>query len=467
MEETDESIVGVEEDEEDFRSYCEDEDVWKETEGVVKEEVNEFSVKMFFKGISLAEFGDSFFGFSGIGVVMEGSANSLVIQVQKKLDFYVDESVVDYLALMDGLTAAMQNKIRTVYALADSPLLYDQFPCKGGHARKKGSKQLSHGVQQLELEVAEPLAFVSSARVEACCPSKTENSLLLPLTPTFTDMNFWQIMYKKKLDNPLLLALRERILELAHNLEEFVLKLTPSINLLRPLQLAQILSSTVFLQVFRNGIYCPYRNCSILLDPRECLSAGASSSTQSDNSCVECPVCRRFICVECGVPWHSSTSCEEYQNLPLEERDATDITLHLLAQNKRWKPYQQCTRMIELTQGTFLFAALESSNRPVYQGLSLNGNLVGMLKNRVAGKWPFMLRWSLGVGTLFVQWACETFNSLPMIMDAYSDQERSHRALIKRFLAGGFSLSDHHPSPLCTDSYVDTMKDLHQLPWFQ
>ncbi|MBA0598213.1 hypothetical protein Gorai_007987 [Gossypium raimondii] len=174
MEETDESIVGVEEDEEDFRSYCEDEDVWKETEGVVKEEVNEFSVKMFFKGISLAEFGDSFFGFSGIGVVMEGSANSPVIQVQKKLDFYLDESVVDYLALMDGLTAAMQNKIRTVYAFADSPLLYDQ------------------------------------------------------------------IMYKKKLGNPLLLALRERILELAHNLEEFVLKLTPSINLLRPLQLAQV-----------------------------------------------------------------------------------------------------------------------------------------------------------------------------------------------------------------------------------
>lgn len=56
----------------------------------------------------------------------------------------------------------------------------------------------------------------------------------------FTDVNFWQIMYKKKLDNPLLLALRERILELAHNLEEFVLKLTPSINLLRPLQLAQV-----------------------------------------------------------------------------------------------------------------------------------------------------------------------------------------------------------------------------------
>lgn len=68
------------------------------------------------------------------------------------------------------------------------------------------------------------------------------------------------------------------------------------------------------------------------------------------------------------------------------------------------------------------------------------------------------------------QWAWETFNSLPMLMDAYSDQERSQLALIQRFLAGGFSLSDHHPyqsPPRCTDSYVDAMKDLHQLPWLE
>lgn len=69
------------------------------------------------------------------------------------------------------------------------------------------------------------------------------------------------------------------------------------------------------------------------------------------------------------------------------------------------------------------------------------------------------------------QWAWETFDSIPMIMDAYSDQERSQLALIQRFLAGGFSLSDHNPyqSPPrnCTDSYMDSIKDLHQLPWLE
>ncbi|KAK2966359.1 hypothetical protein RJ640_021503 [Escallonia rubra] len=70
----------------------------------------------------------------------------------------------------------------------------------------------------------------------------------------------------------------------------------------------------------------------------------------------------------------------------------------------------------------------------------------------------------------FEQWAWESFGSLSTMMDAYSEQERSQLALIQRFLSGGFGLSDHHPHqspPRCTDSYVDAMKDLHQLPWLE
>lgn len=59
-----------------------------------------------------------------------------------------------------------------------------------------------------------------------------------------------------------------------------------------------------------------------------------------------------------------------------------------------------------------------------------------------------------------------------MIMGAYSDQEQSQLALIQQFLASGsFSLGDHNnpyqSPPYCTDSYVDPMKDLHQLPWLE
>lgn len=99
--------------------------------------------------------------------------------------------------------------------------------------------------------------------------------------------------------------------------------------------------------------YCPYSNCSALLDPSECFSTRASLSSRLESSCVECTFCERFICVECGVPWHSSMSCEEYRNLLVEERDVGDLPLHRLAENQRWRRCQQCQRMIEHTHGCY------------------------------------------------------------------------------------------------------------------
>ena len=49
-----------------------------------------------------------------------------MIQVQKKLDFYAQDSVANYLALLDGLTVALENNLRSVVAVTDSELLYNQ-----------------------------------------------------------------------------------------------------------------------------------------------------------------------------------------------------------------------------------------------------------------------------------------------------------------------------------------------------
>lgn len=120
-----------EEDEEEFSSCFEDDDVWRDTEEALDEDLNnyildEFSVKLFFKGSSLNETGESTTGISGIGVVMERATGFPAIQVQKKLDFYVEESVANYLALMDGIVAAVAKNIRHVYAFTDSEDLRGQ-----------------------------------------------------------------------------------------------------------------------------------------------------------------------------------------------------------------------------------------------------------------------------------------------------------------------------------------------------
>jgi len=115
--------------EDDFRSCCGDEEEWEDTEesftaGVAKGELDETSVRLFFKGVSSPEAeGEK---LSGIGVVMERSPGVPVLKVQKKLDFYVEELVADHLALMDGLLVALQNGIRKIFAFTNSEKLYFQ-----------------------------------------------------------------------------------------------------------------------------------------------------------------------------------------------------------------------------------------------------------------------------------------------------------------------------------------------------
>lgn len=120
--------LNITDDEDEFQSCCEDENEIEEKEESVEDSkkdcLDEFSVKMFFKGVSIAVLEDS--GFSGIGVFMERSAEFPIIQVQKKLDFYVEESVADYLALMDGLSEALQNDVRRVQAFTHSEVLFNQ-----------------------------------------------------------------------------------------------------------------------------------------------------------------------------------------------------------------------------------------------------------------------------------------------------------------------------------------------------
>ena len=131
--------------EEEFRSCCEDEE-WQDTEECLaefssseeedidddddevssNEEDDEFSLRMFFKGVSLSENGGLGSKASGIGVVMETSAGDSILQVQKKLDFYVMDLVAEHLALLDGLIEAQRNGVQRIVGFTDSEAVYHQ-----------------------------------------------------------------------------------------------------------------------------------------------------------------------------------------------------------------------------------------------------------------------------------------------------------------------------------------------------
>lgn len=116
--------------EEEFRSCCTEDEEWQDTEESLAEgameELDEFSLRMFFKGVSVSKASGLGSRVSGIGVVMERSSGVPILKVQKKLDFYVEELVAEHLALLDGLLVAQQNGVRKIYAFTDSESLYFQ-----------------------------------------------------------------------------------------------------------------------------------------------------------------------------------------------------------------------------------------------------------------------------------------------------------------------------------------------------
>ncbi|KAL9147680.1 hypothetical protein ABFS82_13G188400 [Erythranthe guttata] len=502
----------VEEEDEDFISCCCDyEDELEEREEECSDidsdcDLDEHFAKMYFKGVSVTGPGDSGTRISGVGVVMERSCNNASpIRVQKKLDFYVEELVADYLALLDGLSVAVQNDISQVFAFTDSEILHNQIIQDDEVAesplllalKQRIMEQASEMetfvlklVPSVDLQKALHLAQVAVGIVSLptegdeitetcsiCCDEKL-SSMMLTIKCSHKFCSHCMKTYVEGKLHSTQVPIKCPQLKCKYSISasecRSFLPVSSYESLERALAEANILKS--------NSIYCPYPSCSVLFDPKECLlSARASSSSHSDNCCVECPVCQGFVCVDCGVPWHCSMTCQEYRNIPLEERDASDLTLHRLAQNKRWRRCQQCRSMIELAHGCYHMTC-RCGHEFCY---SCGAEYVEGQQTCQCAFWDeeYSEEYTEELGSYhptqqLEQWSWDSFESLPMMtMDAYSEQERSQLALIQRFLSGGFSLTDHHnpygedhdrSSPQsCTDSYAEAMKDLHQLPWLE
>lgn len=480
-------FIHSDEEEEEFRSCMAEEDDLRDPEESVedgsKEDLDENAWKIFFKGSSIR---DSAAQLSGIGVVMERSKTSSVHRVKKKLEFYVEENIAELLALLDALMEALRTEVRRVYAFTDSEIIYDQI-ARGEKLENKliaafRERILEHA-SKLEFfilklasssELKEPLQLAQEAmglslegdgsikNCTICCEEK-KSSQMIRMKCLHSFCSNCMIKYVDGKIQAFQLPIQCPVMRC-----KFCISATECKSFLPAACFESLERAFMEADIPDSGnIYCPYRDCSALLNTHQCLSTRASSSSQSESTCVQCTECLRLICIDCVVPWHALMSCEEYQNLPVEERDAEDITLHRLAQNQRWRQCQQCRRMIELTQGCYHMTcwcghefcyACGAEYRDGQQTCQCafwdNDNFETLDVPSPPEQDPEPWRW-------------DSFNSLSD--DRYSEQERSQLALIQRFLAGGFGLSDH-PSqspPRCSDSYVDTIKDLHQLPWLE
>ncbi|KAD4586484.1 hypothetical protein E3N88_24085 [Mikania micrantha] len=481
----------IEDDEDEFRSCC-------AYEEELEDELDEFSVRMFFKGLSISDPENSVLGVSGIGVIMEGYNNVPVIQVQKKLEFVVDDEVADYLALMDGLSEAIRNNIQRVYAFTNSQILFDQItnnkmldnPLLMALKQRilEHVKNLEHFVLKFDHDVnLEPplhLARVAIGVVHDTKGDQTVEKCLICCEdkPTFMMVTLkcshkcCSHCIKGYVDDKVRLSevpIRCPSPKCRYYISTSEHKSFLPVGSFMSLEEALLKTNVLFPDKF----YCPFSNCAVLFDP--------CTDVDLTNNRVKCPVCKRNVCVKCGVRWHSLVSCDEFQEVSVEEIDAGagDVASGCLVENRRWKQCQMCERMIELTLGCYDLTcwcghefcyscgAEYLNSQPTCECASQ-----GVEEEEENDQLTLTSTTSSDPAQQFEEWAWESFGSLSNMMDAYSDQERSQLALIQGFLAGGFSLSDLHTNPFdppstCADddtSYIDnTIKDLHQLPWLE
>jgi hypothetical protein len=96
-------------------------------------------------------------------------------------------------------------------------------------------------------------------------------------------------------------------------------------------------------------MYCPNESCGEAFDANDL--APEFSSTSYEDGMVQCPRFNRMLCRYCKVVWHTNLTCDQFQELPENERAPEDLAFTELAQKERWRRCPKCRAMVERRVG--------------------------------------------------------------------------------------------------------------------
>lgn len=88
-------------------------------------------------------------------------------------------------------------------------------------------------------------------------------------------------------------------------------------------------------------LYCPFRDCSILL-----LNDSGEDVTET-----KCPICQRSFCAQCQVPWHPEFTCQEFVKLKGKKKRGVDLMVEEIAKKKNWRKCPSCKFYVEKSEG--------------------------------------------------------------------------------------------------------------------
>eukprot|EP01018_Ginkgo_biloba_P025928 Gb_25517 [translate_table: standard] len=333
--------------------------------------------KLYFKGLVGKE------SIAALGVVILDIDDQLVFRIQKPLSCDISRAVAEYMALNEGLSAALTLGIRNITIYGDSVLVYNQV---FGYWKVRQQK-IAHYFQQVtdQLDQLDKAFMVLLPR--------SDNKLALKLARDSIDSQL-----AKKLENHHLeksmkencgICLEDndvsQMFEVMNCLHRFCLSCMSqhvevklrsgclpncpydgcNVNLtvdhcrrFLPSKWIDIMTKRLEEAAIPEAerVYFPYPYCSALMSKGKILvSQQASSSSNSRANAIgsaKCQKCNRLFCVECRVPWHARMTCQEYQRRT-PHLYAEDAKLHSLASDNRWRRCKICKHMIELVEGCY------------------------------------------------------------------------------------------------------------------
>jgi E3 ubiquitin-protein ligase RNF144 len=88
-------------------------------------------------------------------------------------------------------------------------------------------------------------------------------------------------------------------------------------------------------------MYCPFNDCSVMLvnDSNEIITE------------IKCPLCKRFFCAACKVPWHSDFTCKEFEKMNAKKKGREEVMVKNLAKKKNWRKCPSCKFYVEKAEG--------------------------------------------------------------------------------------------------------------------
>ncbi|CAL4950717.1 unnamed protein product [Urochloa decumbens] len=323
-------------------------------------------------------------GLAVLAAAVCGPQGDVVLRIQKPVEEAVvgDSEVLEAMALLEGLHAALELDIRSVKVITDHKMLHNHMLGIWRPSERKLADIINQILtarkkfEQCEISLVDPsqvsyvvkLARDSIAvQIAKALAANASNQKRETCTICLEDADITKIYAVEGCAHRFCFpCMKEHVkVKLLHGM----LPACPQDGCTTKLSAegSKIFLSPPLLEILaqriREGqiapsqkIYCPFPKCSALMSLNEVIhpmQESCSMYTVADAATLrKCVKCRGSFCLSCKVPWHDRMSCHDYKRQYPHARPE-DARFENLAKEQLWRQCVKCRHMTELAEGCY------------------------------------------------------------------------------------------------------------------